>query len=76
MHTKFTQIYTNAQIHTWTELARQLASELGPSSNLLILDRANSLIARSTNKRIVSERVMIDPRATSFFATPKCNQRV
>ena len=46
MHTKFTQIYTNVQIHTWTELARQLASELGLSSNLLILSRASDEVAR------------------------------
>ena len=46
MHTKFTQIYTNAQIHTWTELTRQLVSELGPSSNSLILSRASDELAR------------------------------
>ena len=45
MHTKFTQIYTYAQIYTWTELARQLASELGPNSNLLILNRASDEVA-------------------------------
>ena len=46
MHTKFTQIHTNSQIHTWTELARQLARELGPNSNLLILDRASDELVR------------------------------
>ena len=46
MHTKFTQIYTNAQIHTLTEPTRQLTSELDPSSNLLILSRASDELAR------------------------------
>ena len=46
MHTKFTQIHTNSQTHTWIELARQIVSELGPSSNLLILDRASDELTR------------------------------